>query len=110
MSTIRPTTCGSAPNRIRHNRSLSIITRGASGRLSSSVNARPRRGGVRSTSKNDGVTREDATRWGFSGPVKLVSDVPNSITPSAVRSSRAYRSYSGPDIGSSVICTSRGAA
>ena len=90
-STIRPTTPGSPPNRLRHRPSLSTITGAAPGRSSSGANERPRPGGVRSTSKNDAVTLDAATRCGFSGPVKLTCASRYTATLSRVRTSSAYR-------------------
>ena len=62
MSTTRPTTPGSATNRLLHNPSASTATGAAPGRSSSGVKPRPMRGGVRSTSKYDAVTRAACTR------------------------------------------------
>ena len=110
ISTTRPTTPGSAPNRLRHRPSLSTITGAAPGRSSSVVNERPRRGGVRSTSKNDAVTFDASTRWGFSGPVKLTCSSRYAATPPSVLLSSAYRKWSASDTGSSSSCARPGAA
>ena len=85
ISTTRPTTPGSAPNRLLHNPSPSTTTGAAPGRSSSVVNGRPRRGGVRSTSKNEAVTLAADTRCGLSGSVKLTATSLNPTTPSRVR-------------------------
>ena len=88
-STTRPTVPGSAPNRVVHRPSLSTTTGAAPGRSSSAVKDRPRRGGVRSTSKNDAVTLVAPTRCGFSGPVKLACSSRYAATLSSVRLSSA---------------------
>ena len=85
MSMIRPTTPGSAPNRERHSASLSTATGGASGCASAAVKTRPRRGGVRNTSKNDGVTCAADTRCGSSGSVRLTDCPSYADTASRVR-------------------------
>ena len=69
---------GSAPNRDLHNPSLSTTTGAALGRSSSTVKARPIRGAIRNTSKNDAVTLAACTICGLSGPVKLHLLVPKS--------------------------------
>ena len=89
MSTTLPTTSGSAPKRLLHSPSASTATGAAPGRSSSAVNARPIRGGVPITSKNDAVTRAACTRCGLSGPVKLACRSRYTATPSRVRLSSA---------------------
>ena len=88
-STTVPTTPGSAPKRVRHSSSLSTRTGAAPGRSSSGVKARPSRGVVRITSKNDAVTKAACTRCGSSGPVKLACPSRYPATPSRVRLSSA---------------------
>ena len=89
MSTTRPTASGSPPNRRRQRSSLRIATRRASPRSSSTVKARPIRGCVRATSKNDAVTRAPSTRSGLPGPVKLAGPPSIIATLSSVRLSSA---------------------
>ena len=89
ISTTRPMTPVSPPKRACQSPSLRTVTGGAPGRPSSAVKTRPSRGGVRTTSKNDGVTKADSTRCGFSAPVKLAWCSLTSATPSRVRTSLA---------------------
>ena len=89
MSATLPITPGSPPNRDCHKPSLSTTTGAAPARPSSGRNARPMRGGVRITSKNDAETLAACTRCGLSGPVKLACPSRITATLSSVRLSAA---------------------